>query len=873
MKCKCPGITILHLSLMLFISISRAAAPPSPSEFFGFIPGEDRKLIGYSQLIDYLKILANQSTRLKLVEIGASPMGKPIYIAVLSSSQNLDNIDTLKSINRRLALNGTISEKDRRDLAERGRVFLLTTLSMHSNEVGPTQASPSIAHFLVTDTTKTTEFWLQNTVLLMVPCHNPDGMDMIVDFYKSHVGTKYEGCSMPGVYHKYIGHDNNRDFITLSQSDTRAIAGIYNKEWFPQIVVEKHQMGKTGTRYFVPPAHDPIAENIPAGIWNWTGIFGSNMIKDMTANNCLGVSQHNQYDEYWPGGTTTCLWENAIGMLTECASANIASPVYVESSELRVHGKGLAEYKKSINMPAPWPGGWWTLGDIVKYEIESTKSLLETASLYRREILRFQNEMCHMQIVLGQTQPPYYYILPVSQHDKSELVNLVNLLMEHGVFVYTLKSEVKIGDFHLKTGDIVIPTSQPFRAFIKEVLERQRYPERHYTPDGKMIKPYDITSWSLPLHRGVTAHEITIKTQIDSLLLQKVFPPFSLKKEYPADFWAAVFTANHNDSYKAAFSALSVGVDVDRLEQKIDLASGPVPAGSFLINNNAGLASIIQDLGVSPEYIKNRLELKKKSVSMPRIALVETYFHDMDAGWTRFVFDRYHIPFEVIRPGDFGKTKLDKKFDTIIFPDADKSTLLEGKFKSQDTYFYSDYPPEYTKGIGKEGMNNLMTFLHKGGSIIAWGRSTGLFTEPLTVKEKETVEEFRLPVIDISSTLVKEGLFCPGSLIEVHLTSDHPLTLGLPDRLGVFYNGQAVFQTSVPSFDMDRRIMAKCPEREILLSGYIDNEKALAEQTLMVWLKKGKGQLVLFGFHPQFRASTQATYKLLFNAILLPKNE
>ena len=179
-----------------------------------------------------------------------------------------------------------------------GKVFFLATLSMHSTEVGPSQSAPIIAYELIRTSndiiqpsTFNLQHYLDDVVYMMVPCHNPDGMDMIVDHYNKYKGTKYEGSSLPGVYHKYVGHDNNRDFVTLSQSDTRAIAAIYNKDWFPQVMVEKHQMGSSGVRYFVPPPHDPIAENVDAGIWNWIGVFGSGMMKDMTRQGQTGIAQ------------------------------------------------------------------------------------------------------------------------------------------------------------------------------------------------------------------------------------------------------------------------------------------------------------------------------------------------------------------------------------------------------------------------------------------------------------------------------------------------------------------------------------------------------------------------------------------------------
>ncbi|MBT8387841.1 MAG: hypothetical protein KJO12_10555, partial [Ignavibacteria bacterium] len=280
-------LKLVYISTIIFLLTVNSVAQSTnsiqtPKEFFGFTPGEDGMLFNYEELISYLQILDEASPRLKLVEIGKTPLERPMYIAFISSAENVSNLNELQNINRELAINPNLSEEVREKYFTEGKVFVLGTLSMHSGEVGPSQAAALIAYDLATTNQQKKINFLKNSVYMMVPCHNPDGMDMIVDHYKKYKGTKYDGSSMPGVYHKYVGHDNNRDFVTLTQEDTKAIARIYNQDWFPQVMVEKHQMGSTGPRYFVPPPHDPIAENIDAGIWNWIGIFGSNLITDIT---------------------------------------------------------------------------------------------------------------------------------------------------------------------------------------------------------------------------------------------------------------------------------------------------------------------------------------------------------------------------------------------------------------------------------------------------------------------------------------------------------------------------------------------------------------------------------------------------------------
>ncbi|HSG27254.1 MAG TPA: M14 family metallopeptidase, partial [Candidatus Krumholzibacterium sp.] len=758
----------------------------------------------------------------------------------------------------------------------------LATLSMHSTEVGPSQSAPLIAYDLATSADPEVNAWLDDVVYMMVPCHNPDGMDMVVEHHRKYKGTKYEGSRMPGIYHKYVGHDNNRDFVALTQSDTRAISRITSLDWFPQVMVEKHQMGSSGVRYFVPPNHDPIAENIDARLWNWIGIFGSNMMKDMTEAGLAGIAQHYLFDEYWPGSTGTCGWKNVITFLTEAASVQGAKPIYIEPSELSVHGKGLSEYKKSINMPLPWDGGWWRLSDIIDYEIGSTMSVIKTASTHKADILRLRNELCRSEIRKGQTEPPYYFIIPSGrerQTDLSEMNGIVELLTEHGIKVCEAGSSMVTSDgLIVEEGDIVVPMAQPFRSFAKEVMERQEFPLRHYSPDGEMIRPYDITSWSLPLHRGVISRQVDKREPGLEAVLVELERPRRVSSVGAEKPHVAVLDPRDNANYMTAFRLIREGFDVRRSGETITVGNADMPAGSFVVfagSRGKDLAGSLEGArgnfvtaGEGEEGIPEKDGLV--SLSLPRIAVVETYYHDMDAGWTRYLLDFYGLPFETIRPHEIEERDIEDDFDLMIFPDNDVSILVDGKYKGERGYYSSSMPPGYDRGMGKKGKGRLVRFIDGGGTVLAWGRSCELFTGELSLgKNEDDAEEFTLPFRDISDELVKEGLYCPGSLLRLRLAAGHPLTYGMPEEAGVFTRGRPVFRTSVPSMDMDRRVIATYPEKDLLLSGFGEKLETAGGKAAMVWMRKNKGQLIVYGFNPQFRASTPGTYKLLFNAVLL----
>lgn len=861
------GLLVL-LTLATFSTTLLGQTITKPIEHFGYKPGADGMLFGYEKMIDYFMLLEKQSDRIKTFEIGATPMGRPLYMVCISSAHNIANIEALKEINRKLALDYNLSKAEVEKLKTEGKVFVLGTLSMHSSEVAPAQASPVIAYKLAQTQNSDTLEWLNNTVYMMVPSHNPDGMNMVVENYLQNKGTKYDGTSLPGVYHKYVGHNINRDFVMLTQPENRAISALTSTHWFPQVMVEKHQMGSTGVRFFVPPNHDPIAQNIDETLWSWIGLFGANMLNDMTALGQMGIAQRHQFDNYWPGSTETCLWKNVISFLTESASVKTATPIFIEKNELKVRGKGLSEYKKGANLIAPWEGGWWRLSDLVAYELSSTFSMLKTASANREALLQYRNDICKKEYAKGINQPPYYFVIPSEQNNRSEALNLINLLIEHGVTVSQLGQNVLVDNRLYSKGDFVVSLAQPFRAYIKEVMEKQEYPERHYTPGGEMIKPYDITTWSLPLLMGVNAVEVNTR----SVDLEKNISSIGKIENYSILNQSVnnlVLKAGNNDSYLAAFAVLGKGGKVFRITEDLVIENIAVEAGSFVIPLQSqkfldGVTLIEKPIAV--EAISSNMIVETK---LPSIGLVESWFSDMDAGWTRFIFDNYRIPYTVLRPADLADAKKLKGIQLLIFPNHSAELLSTGKRKRGNDYYPMNLPPEFAKGMGKQGKQNLLKFIHDGGKVVAWGQSTELFMGMHELElGKDSKEEFSLPVSDVSAALTRDGLEAIGCHVMVNSIKNHPLTYGMPESFPIYFTGSPVFETSVPYFDTDRRVIISYPLGDPRVSGYIKNGKLLEHKAAMVWIQKNKGQLLLYGFNPQFRGQTSGTFKLLFNALL-----
>lgn len=863
-------IAILLIFIVVFASpnvYSQLISPPK--QHFGFEPGTDGMLFDYEEMIDYFKTLEKESPRVKSFVIGETPMGKPLYMVCISSEENIKNLDNLKKINEQLALDYSLKRPEVDNLKKDGRVFVLGTLTMHSTEVAPAQAAPVIAYRLAKATGKDTLSWLNNVVYMMVPSHNPDGMNMVNHNYMENKGTKFEATNLPGVYHKYVGHNINRDFIHLTQPENKAISALTSSHWFPQVMVEKHQMGSTGARYFVPPNHDPIAQNVDESLWSWIGLFGANMLKDMTAHGQKGIAQRYIFDNYWPGSTETCLWKNVVSFLTEAASVKTATPIYIEKNELKVWGKGISEYKKGANFTAPWEGGWWRLSDIVAYELSSTFSMIKTASLHRESILQHRNDIAVREYNKGLNEPPYYYVFPKNQNNKSEMARLVSLLHEHGVVVHHLKKDVTVKNTIYKEGDVVVTLAQPFRAFIKEVLEIQEYPERRYMPGGEIIKPYDVTSWSLPLTMGLNVTEVDTKSPELEASLTVADANLYSKTESESKKHM-VFHAGSNESYKVAFKALASGVEVHRLANDIELAGETFPKGSFVLAQDAQELIEGLDLQVAPVYANSIETSQLWQINMPRIAIVDSWFHDMDAGWTRYLFDTYNIPYKILRPGSIAEEKLQKNYDVIIFPNQDHELIQAGKRKRQNEQYPMNLPPEFAKGMGSKGKENVLKFVNEGGKVIAWGRSVEHFMGMLAFeKGKDDKEEFVLPVKNVVKSLQSSGFEATGAHANVDVLPNHPITLGYNSALPIFFNSDAVFETSIPYFDTDRRVILSFPEKNQRLSGYMKKGELLENKAALVWVKKNKGQLILFGFNPQYRGQTSGTFGLIFNSLLM----
>ncbi len=358
---------------------------------------------------------------------------------------------------------------------------------------------------------------LRNVVLILIPSLNPDGHRLVVDWYRKTQGTPFEGGPMPWLYHQYAGHDLNRDAFMMNTAESRNLARFFYTEWHPQVFLSMHQMESSGPRMFVPPVADPIDRNYDPIIWREAALLGGAMALELQRDRRAGVVSNAIYDYYWPGYEDSApLGHNTVCLLTEVANVRIATPTNVPAGELRGQ-KGLPAYAPQINFPDPWPGGRWTLRDIVDYDLSAVRGLLHAVAVYRERIVQNFHDMGRRAVEAGQRGGPFAFIIAADQFDPHAAARLEELLLQGGIEIHRAL-EPFVADGHpFPAGTDLILLAQPYRAYVKTLLERQDYPVRRPYAGAPPERPYDVAGWTLPAQMGVDGphHRTAVRAAAD----------------------------------------------------------------------------------------------------------------------------------------------------------------------------------------------------------------------------------------------------------------------------------------------------------------------------------------------------------------------
>jgi hypothetical protein len=842
---------------------------PSPEQFFGFQMGADRKLADWNKLYEYYQLLAKSSNKIRLVELGKTSEGRPYIALFISSPANLAKLDHYKQINARLADPRGLSEAQGKKLAAEGKAVIIQSFGLHSSEVASSQTAAELVYDSLTRTDTEAQQILDHVISIIMPSINPDGTQMIADWYMKYVGTPHEASGLPWLYQKYAGHDDNRDGFALNLPESQHLARVMYREWMPQAFVDHHQMGSGNARLYIPPYAEPLRPDGDPIVWREIAWWGAHMGTKLEAGGKTGVIGNAIYSGWGHMGFHWITpFHNIAGMLTESASARLATPMFIHPDQLRGGPRNLPAYEPQVNMPSVWPGGWWRVRDIVEQQRIAAWATLDLAAKNREDVLWNMYLKGTRQTERGANGAVKAYAIAAGQHDPLTANKLVNMLMNSGVEVHQSKAQFITDGRVYAPGSFVVSMAQPKQAVVRWMLGRTFYPDNTYTrdKDGNPIRPYDMATDTFGEFMGVRSDPVGETVAADLVKLTAHVPLAGTVKGNAAS--GHLLSAKLNDTYRAVNVLLDKGVSVRRVPR----AGDGMQAGDFIVTggSNAVLSEVAKQTGVdfapAPSVPQGAYEIRK-----PRVAMYQRYRGgNMDEGWTRLMFEHFNVPYKTIMDAELKGGGLESKYDAIILPNDSLPAMTgesagagggpqggaggggEGRTPADNT------PPEYRSGFGAEGVKALQTFVENGGTLVTFGQAGDL-----------PIQRFGLPLRNVVAGLPSKEFWSPGSTLRVRFDHTNPIAFGMPaEGWALFMAGSQVYEVTSTDRSQDVAIAATYIDRDILQSGWLLGEQVIAKKAAAVTVKQGSGKVVLIGFRPQHRNQTHGTFKLVFNALL-----
>jgi len=842
---------------------AQTPAPMSPEKFFGFQMGADRKLANWDKLHEYYQLLGKTSNKLRVVELGKTSEGRPYLAIFISSPANLARLEQLRLLNARLADPRGMPEAEARKLTQDAKAVVVQSFALHSNEVAASQTAAEFVYDSITRTDEEANRMLDNVISIVAPSINPDGTQMIADWYMKYVGTEHEASGLPWLYQKYSGHDNNRDGFALNLPESQHLGKLMYRDWMPQAYVDHHQMGSGNARLYIPPYAEPIRPGGDPLVWremDWWGAHMGNALEAAGKTGVIGAAIYSGWGHM--GFHWITPFHNIAGMLTESASARLATPLFQHADQLRGGTRGLPEYESQTTMPSLWPGGWWRVRDIVEQQKIAAWATVDLAARNRETVLWNMYLKGIRQTERGANGAVKAYAIEANQHDKLTVKKLVNMLMNSGIEVHQVKNQLIVDGRVYSPGSFIVSMAQPKQGLARWMLGRTFYPDNTYTRDleGNPIRPYDMSTDTFGEFMGVRSDPIGEKITADlTKLTAKVPMVGTVAGSAPNGY---VLDGRLNDSFRATFLLLDKGVAVRRASQPS--SDGSVKVGDFLVGSG-DVAAIAQQTGVDFVALKSPVTAGAYALRKPRVAMLQRYGGgNMEEGWTRLMFEQFNLTSKPLMDAEIKAGNLDAKYDTIILP-ADSIAAMTGERPPQGQGGGGggfgggpdNTPAEFRSGFGGEGVKALQAFVQKGGTLLALGNAGDL-----------PIQRFSLPVRNIVSGLPSKTFWSPGSTLRVTFNSGNPLAYGMPaEGLALFMAGGQVYEVTGQDRSQDVEILTTYAERDILQSGWLLGEQVIAKKAAAVSVKHGAGKVVLIGYRPQHRDQTHGTFKMVFNAV------
>jgi hypothetical protein len=825
---------------------------PSPAQVIGFDPGEDYKLADYGQLLEYYRRLADASDRVELVEIGRSTRGQPMVLLYISAPHNLAQLDRWRSISQRLGRARGLTDTEARDLAREGKAVVWIDAGLHSTEVAHSQFAPHLAYHMASDGSDETRRILDDVVLLLMPMMNPDGHEIVVDWYRSQVGTDYETSPPPDVYHEYIGHDINRDWYMFRQRESQVVAPLLYEEWLPQIVFNHHQTAPFPARIFIPPFADPVNPHIDPRVVRGVNLVGEHMAHRLELEGMPGVVSGVMFTMWWNGGMRTApYFHNQIGILSEVGHASATPRDHDPADFPPTFARGLPTLEPSVRYPNPWRGGRASLGQAVRYHMVSSMGALDVAQKNREDFLYNFYQMGRDAIRSGESGGPFGYVVSLEdQHDPGEAVELLNTLRRGGIEVGRATAPFEAGGRTFPAGSYVLPAGQAFRAHLVDLLEPQEHPHRELYPGGPPEPPYGgLAGYTLSMQMGVNVVRVDGPFRVETEPVDEV--PMAAPRVTGAGP-ILVIPPHENRSATVAVRLLESGATVARAHRAFEVDGHAMPAGTLVARSGEAAGSVGDpDLARVAAAVRVHRTTALPSVALepvtaPRIGIYRPWTSNMDEGWTRWLLDHYDLPFRTLSDGDIRSGGL-ADVDVVLLASQAARSILRGNPAGR-------LPERFTGGMGDEGARALRQWVEGGGRIVALDAATDFVTA-----------QFDVPVGNALAGLGRQDFYIPGSLVRIIVDPEHPVGFGMQPEAAAFFQDSRAFDV----IGQDVEVVARYGSEDILLSGWeVGAAEHLAGRPAVVRAPYGAGDLVLIGFRAQFRGQPAGTFKLLFNALL-----
>ena len=844
---------------------------PSPESVLGHEVGENFFLASYEESIDYFRRLAAASDRVELRKIGRTSFGRDWYLAIISSPENLTNLDRIREIAQQLAHPDEMTDDEARRLVAEGRAVVHIDGGLHATEVAHAQHTMQLAYDLASEQEDPEILSiLDRVVLLLWPSINPDGQTLMVDWYRSNLGTPFEVAPMIRLYQKYVGHDNNRDGCMVNMIESRVVNRVV-RHWEPQILYNHHQTAPFPARIWIPPFAEPISEFVHPLMWRTVNLLGMGMAQALEERGQEGAMHMGTgFDNWYPGFLDhSNNFRNVASFLTETGLYRYATPHFYTVDDFPESKKDL---RPQSLYASPWEGGWWRLGDAVDYMLTASISVLDHAAKYKDDLLFNRYQAGRDVIAYHREHPPYAYFVPQSQRDPVAAVEMLRRLAFNGIRIHRTTAALEFEGQQYPAGTWAIPMDQEFANFVRQQFAVQEYPDIREYPEGPPDQPYDVAGWTVPYLMGVRVVAVTtpLDPETRALLEPVIGEPVPWDTEVvdasPFDSVPGVGLDSHpvatairppagrlsgggsaialdpaqNNTYRALNRAWDAGATVSFAP------GGDGDGGRYLVSGLAAAAArrLVDDLALDAE----RSSAAGRRLRRPRIGLYRPWRASMDEGWTRWLLERYEFAFDSLTNTEIRAGDLRGRYDVIVLPDISARGIREG-------YSKGEVPPRYAGGLGKHGARALDAFVRAGGSLVA-----------INASSLWAVEELHLPVENVVAERKREEFFMAGSILELIVDPTHPVMSGMPERAKAFVAGGPVFTVGD---DFEGSVLAKYPAAgSPLLSGYLLGEEHLRGYAVAVDVRHGEGRVVLLGFRPQWRAQPFGTFRVLFNAVL-----